>query len=175
MDKKLIKELAKDFVREGDCFIHTEMKNGKQPETVLSGDLLGVAWGIAAEINRLSELTQTTFDETAQLIVMMHHETGYKNAWDMLGGEYKEIQGEDWQENWKAEETKRIEREVKNKDVDIANLKKKVKSLESIIRSQKENIEATRKEADKRVLEANKTVRKLEHEIRDLIERQKRE
>lgn len=175
MDKKLIKELAESFVREGDCFIHTEMKNGKRPETVLSGDLLGIAWGIAAEINRLSELAKTTFDETTQLILLMHHNTGYKNARDMLGGEYKEIQGEDWQENWKAEETKRIEREVKNKDVDIANLNKKVKTLESIIRSQKENIEATRKEADKRVLEANKTVRKLEHEIRDLIERQKRE
>ena len=63
MDKERLKKQAESFNGYGDCFIHTEMKNGVNCETCLSGDPCAIIYGIAGEITRIAELMGITFEQ----------------------------------------------------------------------------------------------------------------
>ena len=63
MDKERLRKQAEGFNGYGDCFIHTEMKNGVNCETCLCGDPYAIIHGIAGEITRISELTGITFEQ----------------------------------------------------------------------------------------------------------------
>ena len=47
MDIERLKKQAESFNGYGDCFIHTEMKNGVNCETCLCGDPYAIIHGIA--------------------------------------------------------------------------------------------------------------------------------
>lgn len=89
-DKMYHLKKSASFSQRGDCYIHTEMKGGKHPQTVLCGDLQAMLWGICAEINRIGELSGTGFDETVSAVMAMKR-IGFETARKECGEEMPRI------------------------------------------------------------------------------------
>lgn len=70
--EKRMREAAQ-FRGENSCYIHTEMKNGRNCETVLAGDGVAILHGICGEINRVTQISGATFEETLETIREMHN------------------------------------------------------------------------------------------------------
>lgn len=133
IDKTYHMEKAKDFCHANDCYIHTEMRNGKMPETILCGDFHAIMWGIVAEINRIGEKIGADWHTTLGMINALRH-YGYEEATRGIDkSDTPVIDGEDWQEQWKEairlEETKRANIEVANLKVDLKKAEKTISQL----------------------------------------------
>lgn len=73
IDKKARMQEAERFKREGDCYIHTEMKGGGNCETILAGDGLAILHGINAAISRLARISGSSYDATLETLRDMNH------------------------------------------------------------------------------------------------------
>ena len=73
IDKDKHMRNAEQFHGEGDCYIHTEMKNGQQCETILAGDGLAILHGICGEISRVAQIRGATFEQTLEAIRKMYY------------------------------------------------------------------------------------------------------
>lgn len=167
-DKAYHINAAKEFQGEGSCYIHTEMKNGRNCETVLCGDMIAMLHGIGAEINRLSELTHTTFEDTL-VAVNASFKIGLENAMEIMKGEdRKVVEGHDWEEEWKAEKEKEL-----SKQANLANLalKAKLKELEEDNISVHNQMEILKKKHKAEIKERDNRIQELTKELIDLEHR----
>lgn len=73
IDKEKHMRNAAQFHGEGDCYIHTEMKNGQQCETILAGDGLAILHGINSAISRVARISGTSYDATLEMLRDMNH------------------------------------------------------------------------------------------------------
>lgn len=176
MDKRQAKENASKFVGTDMAYIQTEIKRGQTPETILSGDYLTIIYGIVAELNRMSELMGTTFGDVMTICGMVK-EIGYKEVRkfmeDNTDADFTLRQGEDWQEEWKAEQQVVLDRQLRNKDIEIDRLKKEIKRLEISVQIHKGNTENARKELKEKEQAFAKELKEKEVRIRALMNFQK--
>lgn len=63
---------AEEFRGPGDCYIHAEMKGGKNCELVIAGGGQALVFGIAGAIQRLAEKSGTSFQEVIEAVQIMH-------------------------------------------------------------------------------------------------------
>jgi len=75
MNRKRLTEEAEGFQGEGDCYIHVEMKGGKNCEVLLAGDGLAVLHGLCGAVQRLGEIKGGAFETTLNAMRAMHEAT----------------------------------------------------------------------------------------------------
>lgn len=63
---------AEYFNSESDCYIHVEMKGGKNCEIVIAGGGIALIHGIAGVCERIGTLSDTPFDEVLKAIKDIH-------------------------------------------------------------------------------------------------------
>lgn len=64
---------SEQFAGENDCYIHVEMKDGKNCERLIAGDGLAIIHGLCGAVDRFSTLTGNSFDETLMAMRDWHH------------------------------------------------------------------------------------------------------
>lgn len=72
IDQKARMAEADQFKHEMDCYIHVEMKDGKNCEIVMAGGGLALLHGIAGVVERMGTLSDTPFDEILKAINDIH-------------------------------------------------------------------------------------------------------
>lgn len=176
MDKDRIMQEASEFVNEGDGYIHSEMKNGKSPKLVISGDMLGILWQVCGIINRVSEITGTSFNETASLAFSLPS-MGYRKVSQMRkesskNGEMKYYVGEDWNEKWKKEQLKKIQRESSLECLSMAVNLKEMESRNASLNNQivdlKKDHAKVIKAKDEQIQALTKECQALEHRMKEM-------
>lgn len=65
-------EEANTFNEKYDCYIHVEMKGGRDCEIVIAGGGLALADGISGVIERISVLSKTPFEEVIKTVTDLH-------------------------------------------------------------------------------------------------------
>lgn len=165
MDSKEIlmhKEKSAQFQSDGSAYVHTEMKDGKTPQTILCGDFMAMLWCIQAEINRISELTNTSFGQTLSIIAM-NYKLGKDNV-DILTKDMpsKSVKGSF------AEMEDAIRKEVQRKDSKLEDkidkLKSELKSAKSANDILKVKLEKQEKEHFLELQKKEKKIMALDHE-----------
>lgn len=73
LDRSARMKEAAQFSGENSCYIHTEMKNGRNCETILAGDGVAILHGICGEISRVAQISGATFEQTLETIREMHN------------------------------------------------------------------------------------------------------
>lgn len=171
MDVERIRKESADFCKEGDAYIHTEMKCGKSPQTVLCGDIMGMLWCVGGELHRISEITHTSFDDCLNMTAVLHEE-GYKAIRKKAGDEpFKQFETEDWYKKAKDKAEKEANIKAHNLEVDIKNLKESIKTLEKINKNLAVEKQRASEQHTKDVAELNKKIRKLEKENDELCKK----
>lgn len=172
MDKEFHMEEAKKFQRTDSCYIHTEMEDGKCPKTVMCGDVMGLLWGIVAELGRVSEITHLSFKDTVAWMLTVH-KFGYPELRERFDRpDYKVYEGKDYEEEMikqiRLEEEKRANIENANLKIDLKNAEKKIRQLENQLRLVKENAEkeSNALKADK--LKLSKECNELEARMKEM-------
>lgn len=72
INKEARVEEANTFNEEHDCYIHVEMKGGRNCEIVIAGGGLALAHGIGGVIERISVLSKTPFEEVIKTVADLH-------------------------------------------------------------------------------------------------------
>jgi hypothetical protein len=177
MDKNYHMKESANFCEEGSCYIHTEMKNGKKPMTVLCGDFLAMLWGVNAELYRIGELTNTDYAHAWSLARIIE-EQGYQNVRNELykdGSKAKFVPGHDVEEEWKAEKEEELKRQANVANVmlmaEMEELRKRNTSLNNQMVDIKKNCEKTIKYKDNQIKELTKELNALEHRFDELSKR----
>lgn len=83
MNRKKHEKEAQRFLGENDCYIHAEMKGGNM-ELIVSGQMLGIIHAVSKMVERLSELTGQSFDDTLQAVKL----------WELAKMETEDLEGE---------------------------------------------------------------------------------
>lgn len=174
MDKDKIKEESARFCGEDMCFIHSEKEQGKRPQLVLCGDFLSMMYACGGIIKRISELTNQPYDVTAELVMAMSY-IGYDNVVAKLKGEKpKFIEGEDWQEKWKAEKEKEIKHEANLDNMslafNLAEMEKRNISLNNQLVDLKKEYSKNLKAKDEQIKALTKECKALEHRMKEMEE-----
>lgn len=174
MDKERLKAEAEQFVNRNSGYLHSEMKDGRAPQLVMSGAFLANMWQISGMINRISELTNTSFESTVHGICGLH-EMGFSNVMDAMKGEkFKFVEGHDWQEEWKDEERKKLTKEANENNMTlafkIADLEKRNTSLNNQLVDAKKGYEKNLKAKNSEIDKLNKEILKLEHRLKEMEE-----
>lgn len=168
MDKERLVKEAENFGKPGDGYIHSEMKNGKNPQLILSGDFLSIMWQVCGIINRIAERTGTTFEETASVTFSMPR-VGYKNIKDELKNvPNKVIEGEDWQEEYKKAVTKKANENNMTLAFKIAECEKHNTSLNNQLVDAKKGYEKNLRAKNTEIDKLNKQILKLEHRLKEM-------
>lgn len=172
IDKERVKRESAEFCTEGSGYIHSEMKDGKTPELVIAGDMLGIMWQTVALIDRIAYKTNHSFEETAMAIFSMKSvgyesvNTKYKNA------ETKYVEGEDWQEKWKEETEKKIKQEANLDNItlalNLAELEKRNTSLNNQLVDLKKDYSKKLKAKDDQIKAITKECLALEHRMKEM-------
>ena len=156
------KEKAEKFQKENSAYVHTEMKDCKSPETIICGDFIAMLFCIEAEINRLSELTNTTFEQTLSVLAM-NHKIGKDNVIDLTKGfDKKKVKGSF--EIMREEVEKELKRNDDKLEKSIEELKKELKSEKEATKMQKVKKEKAEKEHFREKEKLQKEILRLEHE-----------
>ena len=174
MDKKRYIEDAKPFVGEGFGYIHSEMKNGKAPELLLSGDFIAIMWQTCGIMNRISEITGMPYIEVAEMIVGMPS-LGYDTIHSLVKDNTKKIYvGDDWDEQWKKDKEKEIRREVASDNItlafNLAEMEKRCTSLNNQIVDLKKKHTNEMKAKNEEIKKLNKDILALEHRLKEMAE-----
>ena len=67
------KSEALAFNRAGDAYIHTEMRGGRDCETIMHGDKKALVWALTCEIEQVAAQTGTGVTELLGLINALHN------------------------------------------------------------------------------------------------------
>lgn len=174
MDKEYHKERSASFIGEGSCYIHSEMPKNKNPELVIAGDFLCMMHCINGMIDRIAYKTGTDYETTISAIYGMHH-VGLESTVQMLkkaGGEYKHIEGEDWQEEWKKNKEKEIKREAQCDNLtlalNLAEMEKRNTSLNNQLVDLKKDYGKKLKAKDEDIKKLNKEILVLDHRLKEM-------
>ena len=176
MDKERLMLEANNFVGDGFGYIHSEMKNGKQPKLILCGDTIAILWQVCGIINRISEITGTTFYETASLTFNLPG-TGYRKTKELLkevnkNQEMKVYVGEDWNEQWKKDQTKKIQREASLESIGLALSVKELETRNASLNNQlidlKKDHAKVIKAKDEQIQKLTKECQALEHRMKEM-------
>ena len=172
MDKDRIKQEAWKFSGQDMGYIHCEMEKDHKPELIISGDFISLMFMTSGIIKRISELTNNTYEMTANLVVTMPY-VGYENIREKLKGEkFSFKEGSDWQEEWKAEKTKEIQREAQSDNIaltfNLSEMEKRNTSLNNQLVDLKKEYTKNLKAKDKQIKELSKECKTLEHRLREM-------
>ena len=176
MDIERLKAESSEFVSEGFGYLHSEMKNGKAPRLVMSGDIIANLWQVCGIIQRVAEITGTTFYETASLCFAMPS-TGYRKVNQMVkqadkNPEMKVYVGEDWNEQWKKDQTKKIKREAGLESIGLAlnfrELETRNASLNNQLIDLKKDHAKVIKAKDEQIQKLTKECQALEHRMKEM-------
>lgn len=174
MDKDRLKQEAYKFSGENMGFIHSEMEKDRRPELMISGDFISLMHMTSGIIRRISELTGNPYEMTANLVVTMPY-VGYENIREKIKGEkfsYKE--GYDWQESWKTEKTKEIQREAQSDNIalafNLAEMEKRNTSLNNQLVDLKKEYARNLKAKDDQIKALSKECKALEHRMKEMEE-----
>ena len=175
---KEIKKRAAEFSEPGCGFIHSEMRAGGHVETVLTGEMTAIMWQVCAIIDRLAKMSDSDFTELACLIMGMPQHGGYSvisqamEEPDWLAAMAKRM---DAMQDLKAEPEKEKAPEtmlIKDHERDVAMLQSKLTEAELRLETQNEVHKAQVRAKDANIKALNKEILRLEHELKDLEERQ---
>ena len=174
MDKERIKKEAEQFVNPNSGYLHSEMKDGKAPMLIMSGSCIANMWQICGMVNRISELSGMTFQDTLEAIESLHI-YGYKNVMKQLAGDkFEFMEGQDTLEDWKKEERKKITKEANANNMTlafkIAELEKEKISLNNQLVDVKKGFEKKIRAKNAEVDRLNKEILKLEHRLKEMEE-----
>ena len=174
MDKDRLKAEALRFSAENMGYIHCEMEKGNRPELVLAGDFLAMMYMTSGIIKRLSEITNHTYEETANLVVTMPY-VGYENIREKLKGEkFKFKEGHDWQDEWKAEKEKEIKREANLDNISLAFNLSEMEKRNTLLNNQlvdlKKEYTKNLKTKDEQIKALSKECKALEHRMKEMEE-----
>ena len=174
IDKQYHKDKAMEFCGANSCYIHTEMKDGKYPETVLCGDFHALMWGVVAEVSRMSEKMGADWYTTLGMINALHN-FGYDEITKGLDkSNMPTYEGTDYQEEMvkqiRLEETKRANIEVANLKVDVAKLEKENRNLTDRLALVKKESSKREETLRKEKLQISKECKELESRLREMEE-----
>lgn len=172
MDKERIMKEAANFMGDGDGYIHSEMKNGKSPQLVISGDIMGIMWQVCGIFNRLSEITGNSFDEVAFMTINMP-KLGYGNLKSITKDNKKKVYvGEDWNEQWKKETESKLKREANMDNIslafNLAEMEKRCTSLNNQLVDAKKKYSKDLKAKDEQIKSLTKECQSLEHRMKEM-------
>lgn len=176
---KEIKERAREFGAPGCGFIHSEMRNGDFVETILNGEATAIMWQVCSIIDRLAKLSDSDFMEIGCLILGMPQHGGYTaishatEEPDWLATMAQRMDAVQKSKDDKAEAAPETV-PIKEYERDVAMLKSKLTEAELRMDTQREVHKAQLKAKDATIKSLNKEILKLEHELRDMEERQLR-
>lgn len=174
IDIEYHKKAAKEFVGEGSGYIHSEMKNGRAPELVISGDTFAMLWQICGMFDRLSQITGLPYNEILQLTGVMH-QAGYDSIKTIIKDEPKKFYvGDDWDEKWKADMTEQIKRENASESISLAislaEMEKRATSLNNQLVDFKKKHTREMKAKDDQIKALTKECNSLEHRMKEMEE-----
>lgn len=152
------------FKNSGDAYIHSEMRNGKKPETILAGDILGMLWLVRAELARISQLTGTSFEDTVAAMVTMDHLGGYKGVKRALDKHAPELPLKRIEGNNPFAENDRLKIELASQKAAVKEAEKEAISARNIATQVKKDCEAKLKVKDQKIIELTKECDKLNKE-----------
>jgi SMC interacting uncharacterized protein involved in chromosome segregation len=175
MDKERIKKEAEQFVNPNSGYLHSEMKDGKAPMLVMSGSCISNLWQVCGIVNRISELRHMSFEATLGAIMGLHI-YGYKKIMkELTGEEFDFMEGQDVLEDWKEEERKKITKEANANNMTlafkIADLEQRNTSLNNQLVDVKKGYEKKIRAKNAEIDKLNKEILKLEHKIKEMMER----
>ena len=81
---KRMKE-ANYFNKDGDCYVHIEMKGGKDCQMIMAGDGLALLHGITGAVHRLGVLSNNSFLETLEKINEYYTTTDGETVTEIIG------------------------------------------------------------------------------------------
>lgn len=167
-DRDLLKNMALPFKNEGDCFIHTEMRNGRNCETVICGDLQAIMWGIKAELTRWAEKTGCPYMDAIGILASLGYYStfgavaGYEGEVKPLNAEYEKDVKEKAQKKAEKEAASRYAQTIAEYDNELTLLKMQVTQM----KAQHERELLTK---DRKIKALSKDNLALEHRIDEII------
>ena len=174
MDKERLMKEAAEFIGVGSCYIHAEMKNHKAPQILIGGDILSMMWTVGGIIKRIAEKTGHTFEDTCGMIFNIP-KFGYDEITKAVykdNIEFRYIEGEDWQEKWKAEKEKEIKREANLDNISLAfnlsEMEKRCTSLNNQLVDLKKDYTKNLKAKDDQIKNLTKECQALEHRMKEM-------
>lgn len=171
MNKSELNRIALMLANDNEALVYAEKQKGKPAEIAIAGDFITMLYVVGGIINRIAEKTETSFEETL-IAVNAIRQIGLENAKEaMRGGEKEFIEGEDWQEEWKAAKEKEISKSNIALTAELERTQTKVTSLTNqIVDIKKQNAE-TLKLKDKQIAELTKELTALEHRFDELSQK----
>ena len=168
MNKNEIQRVALMLANDNESLVYAEKRKNKPAEIVIAGDFLTMLHSVGGIINRIAEKTQTSFEETI-IAVNAIRQIGLESAKEaMEGGDRGFIEGEDWQEEWKAAKEKEISKSVIALTAELEREQTRAANLNNqIVDIKKQNTE-TLKAKDKQIAELTKELAALEHRFDEL-------
>ncbi len=74
--KKIVKE-AKSFMGDHDCYIHIEMKGGKDCSVAMGGSIPAIHYGIGQAIQKVADYYGNSFDDVIELLKFWDRNCGF--------------------------------------------------------------------------------------------------
>lgn len=176
MDKNKYMAEAKNFMGEGDGYLHSEMKNGKAPQLVMSGDVLATMWQVCGILTRISEITGTSFEDTCGMTFSMPKLGGYANVSTISQNKDKKVYvGDDWNEQWQADKEREIKRKNSSDSIslafNLAEMEKRNISLNNQLVDLKKDYAKKLKAKDEQIKALSKECQALEHRLEEMERR----
>lgn len=171
MNKSELNRIALMLANDDEALVYAEKQKNKPAEIAIAGDFITMLYAIGGIINRVGEKTGTSFEETI-IAVNAIRQMGLENAKEAMKGSEKEfIEGEDWQEEWKAAKEKEISKSVVALTAELEREQTRVVNLNNqIVDIKKQNAE-TLKAKDKQIAELTKELTALEHRFDELSQK----
>lgn len=174
MDKERLMKEASEFINEGDGYIHSEMKGGKSPKIIIGGDTLAILWQVCGIITRVCEISGTSWEQTCGL-VFNYPSAGYRKVKSMTKDcEKKVYVGSNWNEQWKKDQMKKMQREASIESIGLAVSLKAMEEKNASLNNQlidlkKQNLKII-KAKDEQILKLSKECQELEHRLKEMEE-----
>ena len=169
MNKELMANMALPFSKQGDCFIHTEMRHGKGCETILAGDMQAIMWGIKAELTRWSEKVGCPYHDALGMLAAFGYEKTLGSALGMEG-EVKPL-NEEYEKDVKQKAKEKAEKDAAGKYREVIDgLIREVDSKDAIIAGLRDRHAREIQQKDTTIKALNKELKDIEHRIDEIVE-----
>jgi hypothetical protein len=167
-DRDLLKNMALPFKNEGDCFIHTEMRHGRNCETVICGDLQAIMWGIKAELTRWSEKTGCPYMDAIGILASLGYHSTF-GAVTGCDGEVKPLNA-DYGKDVKEKAQAKAEKEAASRYAQtLAEYDNELTLLKMQVTQMKAQHEKEIQARERKIKALSKDVLALEHRIDEII------
>lgn len=163
MNRKIYELLKQDFeLTEGRAYLIADFDNGNT-QLVIAGDMLGLIDSIGKAIQRISEVTGMTWNETYGAVYSMQ-KVGYSNIKAAFGEKPKKVvAGSDFQEQLREEAERKADAKNMALQTRLDLLAKELARAETINSRLKENHEKALAVKDKQIAELTKELKREQH------------